>query len=381
MQAPDAFVEPEIINHRLHIINALSENEDSLTAQRDDLDAVLEIVDTPAWTDEDFLDDDDDLQDDHIQTYNDRGERVRHSRLDRLCLELDRHRFVDQNTQDLGHGSLADSPFWFCAQEAKADAIWCLVVHQGRWRQPLPPGQIWPTNTIWPPLVVRANTDSYMFGCPEGKHVPGGDGQVFVAFSLATLLYASFEIPIPERGATPLWQALLVYGQDRNRTTVPAFQCLDLASPVYPGLPNDRHGLKPNLVDNAFVINGLGHTEGYNRTKYFWPEQPVKPWRAVLRELAGYVKHAQARLPAQPALNPLDEVRRLCTAAKEDLQQKIKDRAHARVAATLSLVKDAVDNKDEKEQVVDNTDHKKQLPDQKQLRLLRVRMQALLNIQ
>ena len=360
MQAPDAFVEP-IINHA-DFIYALSENEHLLTLRSAELDAVLEIVNTPAWTDEDFQDDDDDLQDNHNITYDDNGLRVRHSRLDRLCLELDRHRFVDQNTQDLGHGSLADSPFWFCAQEAKADAIWCLIVHQGRWRQPLAANQILPTHTIWPALVVRANTDSTIFGCPQGKLVPGGDGQVFVAFSLATLLYASFEIPIPERGATDLWQALLVYGQDRHRTTVPAFQCLDLASPVYPGRPNDRHGLKANLVDDAFIINGLTSTSARNRTKYFWAERPVKPWRAVLRELAGYVKHAQARLPAQPALCPLAEVRRLCTAARQDLQTKINDRADHRVAATVSLVKDAVDN-------------------QKQLRLLRVRMQALLNIQ
>lgn len=346
MQAPDTFVEP-IINHA-DFIYALSENEAILTDESAELDAVLEIVNTPAWTDEDFEDDD-----------------TGHSRLDRLCLELDRHRFVDRRTQDLGHGSLADSPFWFCTQEAKADAIWCLIVHQGRWRQPLPPGQILPTDPMWPALVVRANTDSYMFGCPEGKHVPGGDGQVFVAFSLATLLYASFEIPIPERGATPLWDALQVYEQPGNPRVVPAFQCLDLASPVYPGRPNDGHGLKANLVDNAFIINGLASTAASNRTKYFWDERPVKPWRAVLRELAGYVKHAQARLPAQPALNPLDEVRRLCTAAKEDLQQKIKDRAHARVHATVNLVKDAVDN----------------TPQEQRLRLLRVRMQALLNIQ
>ena len=202
MQAPDTFVEP-IINHS-DFIYALSENEAFLTDLSAELDAVLEIVNTPAWTDEDFQDDDDDLLDNHSITYDDYGTRIRHSRLDRLCLELDRHRFVDQRTQDLGHGSLADSPFWFCAQEAKADAIWCLIVHQGRWRNPLAPGQIWPANTMYPALVVRANTDSTIFGCPEGKHVPGGDGQVFVAFSLATLLYATFEIPIPERGATDL---------------------------------------------------------------------------------------------------------------------------------------------------------------------------------
>jgi hypothetical protein len=186
---------------------------------------------------------------------------------------------------------------------------------------------------------------------------------VFVAFSLATLLYATFEIPIPERGATDLWQALQVYEQTRNPRVVPVFQCLDLVVNVNTGRPNDHHGLKPNLHDKNFVINGVGNTEAWNRTKYFWDEHPVKPWRAVLRELAGYIKHAQARLTAQPALCPLDEVRRLCTPAREHLQQKLKDRAHDRVAATVSLVKDAVDPVDQRQT----------------LRLLRFRMQSFMN--
>jgi hypothetical protein len=62
---------------------------------------VLEILDTPAWTDDDFQDDDDDLQDNHSITYDGNGTRIRHSRLDRLCLELDRHRFVGHEGQDV----------------------------------------------------------------------------------------------------------------------------------------------------------------------------------------------------------------------------------------------------------------------------------------
>ena len=110
-----------------------------------------------------------------------------------------------------------------------------------------------------------------------------------------------------------------------------------------------------------FEINGVGNTSRWNRTKWEWDEQPVKPWREVLRELAGYTKYAQARLTTQPTLDPLAEVRRLCTAARQQLQQKLTDLDTDRVARTVDLVKHTVETQTQK------------------LRLLCCRMQSLLN--
>ena len=349
MSTPDTFVVPEI-KHDADLISTILKNEQSVTRQIAELDAVLEILDTPAWTAQDFQDDDT-----GSITRDDNGTRILHSRFDRLALEVGRHRFVGRDGFRQGldgygrHCNLTDSKFWYCTQEAKEDVRTCLTVHQGRWFQPFS------RVSRYPLQPVLANTSN----APSARHVRGGDGQVLVAFSLATLLYATFEIPIPDPQATPLWQVLKVY---HRNTVLPVFQCLDLnQGHVNPGRGNDHHGLKPNLHDDVFDINGVGNTNLSNRTKWSWDEQPVKPWRAVLRELAGYTKYAQAGLKTQPALCPLEEVRKLCTAAREHLQETLDRRATDRVATTVALAKHTIDTQTQI------------------LRLLRCRMQSLLN--
>jgi hypothetical protein len=325
MGTPGTFVVPEI-KHDADLISAFHDKGQSLTRQIAELDAVLEILDAPAWTAQDFEEDDTGT----TITLADDGTRILHGRFDRLCLEVDRHRLLGQDgfSQGLdGHRrevALAESPFWHCVQEAKEDVRTCLTVHQGGWINHF-------TNvSAYPLQPMSANTPNAQYGTPYGReYVPGGDGQVFVAFSLATLLYATFEIPIPDRQATPLWEALRVSHRGR---VVPVFQCLDLAYSVNRGRRNDYHGLKPNLHNDVFVINGVGNTNRSNRTKWKWDEQPVKPWRAVLCELAGYTKYAQAGLPHKPALCPLDEVRKLCSQARQQFQQKLTDLDTERVA-------------------------------------------------
>lgn len=341
MDPPDTFVLPEI-NNDAHLIVAYSEKEASVQRRIDDLEAVLHILDTQPWTAADLL-------------VAAEGPDAGHSRLDRLCWELDRHRLVGSDGFWRYGTGLTDSPFWHCVQEAKGDVVWCLSIHQNRWYAPMTGQQIYPA------AVVLANTVSIVTGVPHGKIVPGGEHQVFVAFSLATLLYATFDIPIPDRNATPrcpLWDALQVYELNRVPVSRPAFECLDLTSRVNPAQSNDRHRLKPNLRNDVFDITRFTNTSA-EPTQYRWDAEPVMPWREVLRELAGYTKFAQAGLNPQPALDPLHEVREQCSAAIDKLQTELDKGVNRRVETTVDLVKHAV------------------TPAQK-LRLLRLRMQALI---
>jgi hypothetical protein len=342
--APHTFVLPEIKSD-LGLVAAYSEKEASVERRIDDLEAVLHILDVQPWTAADLV----------VAT---EGANAGHSRLDRLWWELERHRLLgSQGYWRYGTG-LADSPFWHCVQEAKGDVLWCLSIHQNRWYAPMTGQQIYPA------AVVLANTVSMVTGVPHGKIVPGGDHQVFVAFSLATLLYATFDIPIPDRNATPrcpLWDALQVYELNRVGQSRPALQCLDLTSRINPAQSNDRHGLKPNLRADVFDITRFTNTSA-EPTQYRWDVEPVMPWRDILRELAGYTKYAQAGLNPKPALDPLDEVRKQCSAAVEKLQTELNDGVDRRVELTVGLVKHAT------------------TPAQtaQRLRLLRLRMQALI---
>ena len=142
---------------------------------------------------------------------------------------------------------------------------------------------------------------------------------------------------------------------------MPALQCLDLTTRINQTQSNDRHGLKPNLRADVFDITRFTNTSA-EPTQYRWDVEPVMSWRDILRELAGYTKYAQAGLNPQPALDPLDEVRKQCSAAVEKLQTELNDGVDRRVELTVGLVKHAT---------------KPTLTHQR-LRLLRLRMQALI---
>ncbi len=274
-------------------IRGLCIEEEDVERQIEELNMMEKILDTSAWTAEDL-----DLVGD-----------VRHSRLDRCALELDRHMLLggDGFTGNLPNG-MDDCPFWHCVTEAKSQATICLFVHQGRLKY-LNGGV---------PEAVLANT-----GVGTTETIPGGDNQVHVAFPLVTLLYATFNVPIPERRADHLWRSLQVYERAPSTRFKSVFECLDL-SRRGTGVRLDVHDLKYNLRHDIFEIHGVDDTSAYNNTRYRWDAQPVMPWLTVLTEVAGYTKYVQSQLKVQPSFCPLCEVRKECSLVRDELQERVK---------------------------------------------------------
>jgi hypothetical protein len=172
---------------------------------------------------------------------------------------------------------LDDSAFWFSVKKTKDIALACLTTRE--------PAGI-------PGLVDNTRYD----------HVPEGDGQVLIAFHLVTLLYATFMIPVPARGTTPLWTQLITVDLGAHlrfedaTERMPTFQCLDLT----PVPTHDRHSLKQTLRQDRFTMGRPGGGQ--------YPV--VMPWPDVLRELVGYTKYAQSLMP-DPVSEPLVEMCRL----------------------------------------------------------------------
>ena len=271
-------------------IRGLCIEEEDVERQIVELNMMEKILDTSAWTAEDL-----DLVGD-----------VRHSRLDRCALELDRHRLLggDGFTGNLPNG-MDDCPFWHCVSDAKSQATMCLFVHQGRFKN-------------FVPEAVLANT-----GVGTTENIPGGNNQVHVAFPLVTLLYATFNVPIPERRSHDLWRSLQVYERAPSTRFESVFECLDL-SRRGTGFKLDVHDLKYNLRHDIFEIYGVGDTSAYNNTRYRWDAQPVMPWLTVLTEVAGYTKYVQSQLKVQPSFCPLCEVRKECSLVRDGLQERVK---------------------------------------------------------
>jgi hypothetical protein len=225
--------------HRALDIDRLFKQELDIQAQLAELDAVQEILATPAWTAVD------------VQRY---------STLDLMVLDLSRRRLAGRE-RDVSVAFLDDSPFWFCVETAMIRLCNCLDFHRG----------IFARN----PTVVMANTHTDIFGA-----VPGGDQQVHVAFLVVTLLYATFSVPVPQQGTTPLWPVLNTRDRSQPPITTPTFACLDLAARA-DGRLNDVYHLKPNLRRGVFIVRPP-------RPGQTWR---LVPWLRVLRMLVGYTKY------------------------------------------------------------------------------------------
>jgi hypothetical protein len=250
-----------------------------------ELALVQDVLATPAWTAEDCR------------------ARMERCRWELICREL-----VSPAKRGGSVYGLDDSAFWFCVAKAKEQALACL-----RWNGP---GGI-------PGLL--ANTTR------EFQPVPGGDGQVLIAFELVTLLYATFMIPVPARGTTPLWTQLITRdlgAHDRGipgggTESMPTLGCLDVADAA----GHDRYNLKQTLRLDQFVMGRPASGR--------FPD--VMPWLDVLRELVGYTKYAQSLMP-DPVSAPLQEMRRLCVRARAPLEQKL---AHVTNDALVTVLKNS----------------------------------------
>jgi hypothetical protein len=255
-----------------------------VSAELAELALVQDVLATPAWTAADCR------------------ARKERCQFEILCRDL-----VAPTRTKLQVYGLDDSAFWFCVAKAKRQALACLTTRGA--------GGV-------PGLL--ANTGQ------EYDPVPGGEGQLQIAFELVTLLYATFMIPVPARGTTPLWTQLItrdVNAHDRGipgggTESMPTLECLNVTDATH-----DRYHLKPTLRLDHFTNRRPGSGR--------FPD--VMPWVDVLRELVGYTKYAQSLLP-DPVSAPLEEMRRLCKVASAPLEEQL---AHPRNDALVTLLKNS----------------------------------------
>ena len=310
--------------------------------QLEELEMVQAILETPAWTFRDY-----ELKEDAV-------DGVRRNRLDRLALEMDRHWLVGRDNHTGGGGGLYHGDaFWEAVWRAHHLTGHWLKVHQGRERLYLPITKI---------PVIRTTS---VVTQEARETIPGAENQIAVAFSLVALLYATFNIRVPARDTTPLWQSLVTYGYTHGRDGQvhrPTLECLDVTVPAtiverraaharslperpwtdgYDPLPliNDVHELKPNLRAGIFRFRRVGRDE--DAPRHSWDAEPVMPWRTVLAELVGYTKHAQSLL-AEKSYCPLKEMRRLNEEAAARLRVEIEALQRTRQEVTVTWLKDTL---------------------------------------
>jgi hypothetical protein len=296
------------INNVNDLMHTISLEESRVRTQLVELDAALEILNTPAWTAAAFE------LDATLQ-----GDLAKHCRLDRCALELRRHLFLgqkpitgrefkgyyrfDTNPEDCLH----DSPFWVAATQVRQETVICLGVHQGR-------------------MMDRYNLDAKVVLANPGRlqnlRSPGAPNQVHLAYSLVCLLYATFEIPVPMPKASPLFGAHTVHNEYDVKQIWSAFACL---SPSTTRHTKDKYGLRHNLRTNAFTIEYVSwdpdQYEEYHR--YTWEPKPLMPWADILCELVGYTRYAEALVPDRPPVSVLTEMRDYCTHNRTRLQARL----------------------------------------------------------
>jgi hypothetical protein len=164
---------------------------------------------------------------------------------------------------------------------------------------------------------------------------------VLVAYQLATLLYASFDVRVPDSQDAPLWAALPVYENAHNRNHRLAPECLDLSAELAPGVSKDRYGLKPNLRASQFFFQDVGWDDAHPLHRTQWTPPTRMPWRDVLRMLVGYAKYAEARVPEdrRPPASVLAETRAYCARERARLQHQLVQRRLERIEATAALAR------------------------------------------
>jgi hypothetical protein len=332
--------------------------EERAGQQQEELEMVLAILDTPAWTFRDYV-----LKEDAV-------DHERRNRLDRLALEMDRRWLIgrDSYTGPGGGGLYHGDAFWQCMEHNMLLTTHWLKVHQGRSCLYIRPTG-GPHGLVAPPEAVYRAEAVVTEDVAQRETVPGAHNQAAVAFSLVALLYATFNIRVPARGTTPLWESLVTYGYTHGRDGQvhrPTLECLDVTVPAtreerrtaharslptrpwrdgYVGLNpiNDVHELKANLRAGIFRIRRV--IDDRDSAKHSWDAQPVMPWRTVLAELVGYVKHAQSRLRVkheQMSYSPLTEMRRLAEAEVAGLRVVIEDLTRTRQEVTVTWLKDTL---------------------------------------
>ena len=323
------------IRNAADLISAIAAAEAALPPRIAELDAALAVLDAPAWTAADL-------------ELNPAlpGDAANHSTLDVCCVELKRrfplghyvgrdgirHQFMGYR-EDAGN-ALEDSPFWQCVVEARREAIWCLQIQQcgDRVFRGGPPED-------FPPQPVIANTRLAQTRVP--RFFASADRQVLIAYQLATLLYATFDIRVPDKHDAPLWAALPVYENAHNNNHRLAPECLDLSAELAPGVSKDRYGLKPNLRASEFFFQDVGWDPTHPLHRRQWTPRTRMPWRDVLRMLVGYAKYAEALVPAdqRPPASVLAETLAYCRAERARLQHLLEQRRLERIAATAALAR------------------------------------------
>jgi hypothetical protein len=223
---------------------------------------------------------------------------------------------------------LDDSPFWVCVEEAKREALLCLRQHQMKAKDSLDPPTV--------EDIVMLNTGQY-------RHLKttGAPNQVHVAYSLVSLLYATFSIPVPTPQQTPVWGALPVYAFQNNFESKPAFECLDLTSNLVSGTSKDKYGLKPNLRADQFLTQDLGWDEHHYLHRTQWVRRQHMKWRDILSEIVGYVRFAESLVPDadKPAKSVLQEMRDYCTAERARRKDDLDMSVLARTEHTLDVAR------------------------------------------
>ena len=332
----DVRTTPEPKN-RAHLIGTMYAEEDALPREIAELDAVLGILNTTAWTPDAF-------QLDGTLP----GDDALHSKFDVCFVELRRLVLMSRRRdngglfrgyseyEDVFLHALDDSPFWVCVEEAKREALLCLRQHQMKARDSLDPPTI--------EDIVTGNTGQY-----RNLKTPGAPNQVHVAYSLVSLLYATFSIPVPTDQQTPVWGALPVYAFQNNVESKPAFECLDLTSNLVSGTSKDKYGLKPKLHAGRFEIEDVGWEDldrisdpPHPNHRIQWVRRQRMPWLHILSEIVGYVRFAESLVPDadKPAKSVLQEMRDYCTAEMARRRSDLDSSELARTVATLDMARD-----------------------------------------
>jgi hypothetical protein len=357
--------EAPVIRDHADLLYTILKAEDAITPQLEELDAVFEILDAPAWTAADLE-----------LNPNLPGDAANHSRLDVCCIELKRRNLVGYSyilnrgvSQFMGYNGtsrnvLQDSPFWHCVAEAKREAVYCLQVQEGIIRMSVGNGPM----QEFAPQPLIANTALARARVPS--HFTSAERQVLVAYNLVTLLYATFNIPVPDVEDTPLWFDLPVYEFSGNQNHWLASAWLDRSTALPDGSSKDKYGLKPRLRADRFDIHDVGWPDpGHAEHRTQWTPATRMPWLQVLRELVGYTKYAESLVPAdrRPAASVLVETAAYCTRQRQHLQERLARRGDDLTLATHALAK----SKFEQEPGTQKKTAK--------LRLLHARMHSLIN--